>query len=165
VYEDHGLISNQDDVISISSAALSELLQAVLAKGADFRFKARGTSMTPFIRNGDIITITSVKKVEIGSIVAFSRPGTGQLVVHRVVAKRKEEVYIMGDGSSDHTDDWVPIKNIIGHLVRIERNGQDIHLGFGIEKFGIAFLSRLKLLTQLRIMLAKFRHTDRDQAG
>jgi hypothetical protein len=36
---------------------LVELARAVLAKGKSFRFHAPGLSMTPFIRDGDFVTI------------------------------------------------------------------------------------------------------------
>ena len=159
-YENPGLKTIQEKDYLVSGSALLSLLQAVLDKGANFRFKARGTSMVPFIHDGDLITIAPLTRVATGSIVAFTRPETGQLVVHRVVAKRREEFFISGDGSSLHSDGWIPRKNIVGQLTKIERNGQNIRLSLGMERIVIAFLSRLKWLTPIRVMLAKFLHKN-----
>jgi hypothetical protein len=35
-----------------------ELLHATLAKGVPFPFRARGSSMHPFIKDGDVITVS-----------------------------------------------------------------------------------------------------------
>lgn len=148
----------REEDFPITGAALRELMHAVLAKGKNFRFKAKGTSMAPFIRNEDFITISPPTKIGIGSIVAFVRPETRQLVVHRVIGRRKKELFIAGDGSSLYTDGWIPLRNIIGQISKIERNGNVIHLSLGIEKYGIAILSRLNWLTPIRVFLAKFMH-------
>ena len=41
--------------LSLSGQALLELTQTVLARGALFRFCAKGLSMYPFIKDGDLI--------------------------------------------------------------------------------------------------------------
>ena len=46
-----------DGVRDASIGELTALVRAVLDKGASFRFKAFGVSMTPFIQDGDVITI------------------------------------------------------------------------------------------------------------
>jgi hypothetical protein len=76
---------------TISNRALSELLQAVLDKGMPFRFRAPGFSMSPFIRDGDVITISRLSgdSPGQGTVVAFSQPKTGKLIVHRVVVKKR----------------------------------------------------------------------------
>ena len=44
--------------LSLSGEALIELMRAVLARGLPFRFAARGFSMAPFIRDGDVISVS-----------------------------------------------------------------------------------------------------------
>lgn len=140
----------------LSGLALLELARAVLGRGVPFRFQARGFSMTPFIRDGDVITISPLQRdrVGVGEIVAFIRPGESRLVVHRVVATRRSVVAIQGDSDPQYTDENISISNIIGSVTRIERNGKDIWLGLGMERSFIAWLSCTRLLLPLRGWLA-----------
>lgn len=144
----------------ISGPLLLELLQAVISKGVPFRFKARGGSMTPFIRNGDVITISPYSRSDlyIGSIVAFKRPTTEKLVVHRIVAKQDEFVYIIGDGIVNQADGWISLENMIGLLTRIERNGRRVWLGLGLERYLIAYLSRKGWLDSLHNWIITLRN-------
>ena len=67
-------------------AGFTELLTAVLARGSLFRFQARGFSMSPFIRDGDVLTLAPAPdRLRIGDVVAFINPCNQQLSVHRLV--------------------------------------------------------------------------------
>lgn len=122
-------------------------MQAVLAKGYSFRFKAKGSSMSPFIRDGDVITIESLKKPpQIGDIVAYQQPDSGMLVVHRIVARQGSKTMILGDGIHNQPEDNVPIEKLLGRVSLIERNKKQINLGLGPERMIIAWLSKKKLL-------------------
>ena len=54
----------------------------------------RGWSMMPIIRDGDVITVAPQAQPlpGIGDVVAFVRPSSGHLVVHRVVAREEAAV-------------------------------------------------------------------------
>jgi signal peptidase I len=151
-----GFSKKKASQLSITGPALVELLRAVLAKGASFRFQAKGFSMSPFIRDGDIVTLASTAGVGpcLGDIVAFVRLDTERLVIHRVVRKKKHAFSIMGDYSNE-PDSLVSNKNILGRVVKVERNGETISFGLGREKILIAFLTRNGLF--LRFMLPAWR--------
>ncbi|MEI8356570.1 MAG: S26 family signal peptidase [Deltaproteobacteria bacterium] len=127
-------------------------MTAVLEKGAQFRFLARGFSMSPFIQDGDAITIVSVKipsaKIDRGDVVAFLNPCCNKLAVHRVIHISRDGYLIKGDNSSE-PDGRVSDSRILGRVVRVERRGRKVNLGLGIERIAIAFLSRRGWLTQL----------------
>jgi signal peptidase I len=144
---------------SISSADLLELMQEVLAKDGLFRFKARGSSMTPFIRDGDVITITRLRsgKAGLGAIVAFRHPDGGHLVIHRTIKVASDAVLIKGDNNPQKADGWIPNENILGSVVEIKRDGKRVWLGLGGERLLIAFFSRLKWLIPLRGVVAALR--------
>ena len=93
------LLRRKGDELSLSGPAFVELIRAVLDRGVPFRFKAKGLSMHPFIRHGDVITITPLSEnlPRYGDVVAFVRPRTFALVVHRVVGKRDGAFLIKGD--------------------------------------------------------------------
>lgn len=142
--------------LPLSRPVLVELMQAVLAKGVPFRFRARGWSMTPFIRDGDVITVSPLRDAfpRLGEVVAFIRPEDEKLVVHRVIARNGTSVSIQGDQVDDCLDEAVPLQNLLGRVTRIERSGRAVRLGLGPERIVIAWLSRAKLLIPLRLRLA-----------
>ena len=44
--------------IPLSGPALADFLQAVMKEGISFAFRVSGTSMFPFIRVGDVVTVS-----------------------------------------------------------------------------------------------------------
>jgi signal peptidase I len=110
--------------VTLSGAALIDLLSAVHEKGADFRFKATGRSMHPTIRDGDILTLSPLNGLRPASndVVAFHHPDTGNLVVHRIIGIASVTFEGRGD-NSEESDGQIPISNIVGLVTRLERNG------------------------------------------
>lgn len=131
-------------------------MRAVLAKGLPFRFCARGWSMTPFIRNGDVITVSSLQysQPRIGEIIAFVRPEDEKLVVHRVIARHAKDAIFQGDNDLEYPEEVIPRENLLGKVTKIERNGRKVWMGMGPERYMIAWLSRMKLLTPIGNCLA-----------
>ena len=144
------LFSKKGGELKLSGADLIELLQAVLDKGAPFRFRAKGFSMSPFIKDDDVITISPLTdgSIRSGDVVAFIRPEIKNLVIHRVVEKKGKHFQIKGDNIPD-SDELIPATNIMGHVIRVERNGKEISFGLGPERFLIAFLTKRGLLLPL----------------
>jgi len=144
------LHTRQGGVLSLPGPALIELLRAVTATGKPFRFRARGRSMSPFIREGDVITIApcSATSVKLGQVVAFVNPSTGMLTVHRVVGIRRDACLMQGDNEG-YPDGWVPRTCILGQVTRLERNGRPVRLGMGPERIWIALLHRVGWLRPL----------------
>ena len=140
-------IKSGDDLF-ISNQMLQELMREVLAKGAVFQFRATGWSMTPFIKDGDVITIAPLTKERLspGKVVAYIQPATGHLVVHRVIGRRGASFLIQGDNTFSRADELVCPQDILGCLIRIERQGRLVRLGLGPERYIIASLSRNGLL-------------------
>jgi signal peptidase I len=137
----------------LSGPALQEFLRAVLARGVPLRFKARGFSMSPFIHDGDVLTVApqAEPRLRSGEVVAFCHQKTGKLVVHRVLARMTEGLLLRGDNTSE-SDGLIPSENVLGLVTKVERNGYQVRLGRGMERFFIAFLSRHDLLQPLIAM-------------
>lgn len=142
-FEDPRLFSVPAGSLALSGVALSEIMGAVLKKGRPFRFRAGGWSMAPLIRDGDVITLAPLAAgaPRPGDVVAFVRPETGQLVVHRVVSRRGRVWRIRGDSNAAACDDLVPDENLLGRVTRIERQGRPVRMGLGPERRLIAWLS------------------------
>jgi len=142
--------------LSLSGRALVELLQAVLHKGAAVRFQAKGFSMSPFIKNQDLVTISPLKRKRpgLGDIIAFAHPETEGLCIHRIVRKKDGFYVTKGDNLSE-ADECVPRENILGFVTRVERDGSRVFLGLGLERFLIAFLGWRGILFPLLLPLWK----------
>ncbi|MFB0564455.1 MAG: signal peptidase I [Candidatus Aminicenantaceae bacterium] len=134
--------------LSLPGQELTRLLQAVLEKGASFRFRARGFSMFPFIKDGDVITVDSLSggKPRLGDVLVYVNPRTRKIVVHRMIGKRRDCYIIKGDNTPD-SDGIIPRENILGRVKRVEREGKRIFLGLGVERVIIALLIRAGILS------------------
>lgn len=108
--------------------------------------------MTPFIRDGDTLTIAPLasRPPRLGEVVAFSCPIEKQakLVVHRVVGRKESGFVVQGDGNGC-APEIVSSQNILGRLVKVERGGRYVSLGLGPERRLVAWLSRTRLLWSL----------------
>ena len=133
--------------LSLSSSAIAELTRAVISKNTPFRFQVKGFSMSPFIKNRDVVTISPLNDspIGIGKIVAFVHPGSEKLLIHRIIAKKRNLYAIEGDRLFGRGG-LIPRKNIIGLITKIERKGREFCFGLGPERFIIALLSRIKVL-------------------
>jgi signal peptidase I len=150
------LFRRKDGELALSGPVLSELLRAVLEKGVPFRFRANGFSMSPFIRDGDVVTVSPLFDVtpRLGDVVAVIEPGAGRLVLHRVVGKRSSSYVTKGDNIAKE-DGLVSIENILGFVKKVERKGERVGVGFGPERIAIAILNRRGLLSPLLIATRK----------
>lgn len=125
------------------SEVLPGLVKDILGKGAECRLEVKGYSMSPFIKDGDIITISSApgSLPRLGDVVAFVHPRTEKLLIHRIVWKSREAYLLKGENAPE-PDGLIKNENILGFVTKVERKGKNIFLGLGPERFLIALLSR-----------------------
>jgi len=141
--------------LSLGTRPFKELLIEVLHRGAAFRFRAKGFSMSPFIKDGDVITVAPISqdKPRLGDVVAFLDPDTEELVVHRVIGKMdNDRLYIRGDNLPTQKH-LVSMSEILGRVKRVEQDRRAMSLGLGPEKALIALLSRKELLLPVLLPL------------
>jgi hypothetical protein len=133
----------------VSGEALAALIRAVLEKGRAFRFRARGLSMSPFIKDGDVVTVSSPGpyRPRAGEIAAFVHPGTGKVRVHRIVGIGESGYSLKGDNALE-TDGVVPADHILGLVTRIERNGRAVRPGKGLAGAALARALRSGLIVR-----------------
>lgn len=144
------LLSMDMKPLFLSGKSLINVMLAVLKKNADFRFQAKGHSMSPFIKDKDIITISplSINNPATGDIVAVSFQDTKSFIVHRIVDEKDGEFIIKGDNNKS-IDGIFKEDQIIGIVTKVERNGVKVWTGGrGTKKF-IAFVSKNRLLNNL----------------
>jgi hypothetical protein len=149
--EDLFVVMGQE--LPLSGSAMIQLLQAVLDKGLPFRFRAKGFSMSPFIKDSDVITVLPLGGApRLGEVVAFRHPVSQRLVVHRVVKSRADVCRIRGDAIPED-DGLVPRDAVLGRVAKVERDGISVRLGMGPERALIAFLTRTGLFMRVIIPL------------
>lgn len=147
------LTCNASDFINLSKDILSE--------GNLLRFRAKGWSMTPFIRDGDIVSVKPVsqKEIRIGDIVYYCREE--RAVLHRVIKKTNQDGKLFfatkGDASVE-TDGPIEPANIMGKVIAIEKNGKAIKLNstpMRCINYLCAFFSPISYLTYPVFIKAK----------
>ena len=87
--------------------------------------RPKGYSMTPAIRDGDIITVSPLKDImpRRGDVLAFRHPERPQMLVHRVLHTMARKYFIKGDNCPE-ADGWIPAENILGLISKVERRGR-----------------------------------------
>ncbi len=105
--------------------------------------------MIPFIRDGDTLTIAPLanRPPRLGEVVAYSCPTEegAKLAIHRVIARRRRDFLVRGDGNGCMPE-IVSSENILGRMVKVERDGRQVRLGLGPERLLIAWSGRARLL-------------------
>lgn len=125
---------------------LKDLMQAVIEKDASFRFRARGFSMYPFIKDRDMITLEPLHRpLKNGDVVAFRQPHADKLAVHRIVSAKGGSFLVKGDNVPE-PDGLIPLEDIFAVAAAVERKGERVGGGLGSARGLLAFLSRHNLL-------------------
>ena len=144
----------------------AELSGEILLGGNRLRFRARGGSMYPLIRDGDILEVEPVdaSAIKAGDVV-FCRTARGRALAHRVIKKRTEECVVIlvtkGDRAADF-DQPISAKDVLGRVASIERAGRNIRLDKGLCKWmGVLYAKILSLSPWFQPLLRKARRMTR----
>jgi len=141
---------------SLERVEFAELSAELLRRGNKVRFRARGRSMAPLIRDGDVLTVEPAgpETLRVGD-VALHRIGGEQVVAHRVLARRAERGEVLlttrGDALSG-PHDRVCAEEVLGRVVEVERDGRVLRLDRG--PWRVLGLVAAKLLP-LRALVAR----------
>jgi hypothetical protein len=155
------------DTVSCEVREFEELATYLLGDGHAMRFRARGSSMLPAVRDGDILEVRPIAAAALatGDIVLYRSFGSG-IVVHRVVDIRKQEektlVRVKGD-SSALSDPQVEQSRLLGRVESIQRRGNTIYPRGWPSRYSAPIQARLfrqrrwvfGLVRQARVGLSK----------
>ncbi len=139
-----------EDGIVLPAAAFRGLMEDILGRRESVRFRAGGCSMHPFIRDGDVLTVSPFagRGPKLGDVVAFRRSGDDRLLVHRIVAGAPGCFVTRGDAALE-PDGPIAAGLLLGRVTRVERGVHEVRLGRRPERLLLAALSRHGLLTPL----------------
>ena len=114
-----------------------ELSKEILDKGCSLRFQANGSSMYPAIRDGDIINIEPVneKEIKLGDVI-FYRTNDIRMAAHRVINKffQNGKSILVTEGDFNTGKEEVILRDVLGKVKAIERNGRIINLTYGVGR-------------------------------
>lgn len=103
----------------LESQAFGELVNGLLASGLGFRFQAKGRSMLPLIRDGEMLHVqrTNAAQLKVGDIVLFRHDS--KFTAHRIIRKWKDEFVTRGDAGLE-ADGAIQGEAIVGKVVAKE---------------------------------------------
>lgn len=116
----------------LTASQLIDLAAEILASGSSVHFRARGVSMRPIIRDGDLLEIAplAAHTPRLGDILLF-KLANRQLLVHRVIRTRPHAAgrqFLLQGDAAIFTDGWITAEVVLGKVAAIERNGNLIRL-------------------------------------
>jgi signal peptidase I len=151
----------KNDRLMISGSAFALVVQAVLEKGVTARFKATGSSMTPTIRNNDVLSISPYKenRPKVGDVVALLDRIDNRIIIHRIIKQRENMFLLKGDGLW-RSDGFFPREWIAGGISAVERNGDLISTERLITD-RIILMSKLRLFWPIKILFKLKNRVDR----
>lgn len=147
--------------MTIDRIDLHALSKEFSNRGTLLHFKANGSSMHPFIQSGNTIVIKPLEKitVNIGDIIFFRRTEKeNSFTAHRLIKIGKgqggTQLFTKGDDLG-YYDPPVLQEQVIGRVVRVERNGKRLELTsrpWCIFGYIIACFARGRYYNQRRVV-------------
>ena len=146
--------------LALSGKSLAALIRDFVESGRHIKFRALGESMFPFIKNGDMITVSPYNDMtpERGDIVAFVDVRTQGLMVHRIIRVNGDGFVSKGDNCFQN-DGIHRLQNILGFISEID----DCSLfpwaiDFLKYKKWVAFFSQIGVTVWMGRLVKKLNH-------
>ena len=132
-------------MISSKVSDFIALSKEILGKGSMLRFRARGFSMQPFIRDSEVIHVkpAGFSDIKLGDVVFYCVAGK-KLVAHRAIKRISEKGKILlvtvGDSFTAYCD-YVHPDDILGKVVIVEKNGEKVV----VDKYSLKIFALLRI--------------------
>ena len=133
--------------IQLNQVEFESLAAEILSAGQVLRFRAKGSSMSPFIRNGDIIEVLpgSGSSIRRGDVV-LCRKLSGKLFAHRVIRTYQtgdsRKLIVQGDALS-HPDGEIDSGQVLGRVITVEHNCKKL----SVDTYGQRLFAQLWITT------------------
>jgi hypothetical protein len=124
---------------------LAGLAGELLERGKTVRLRVRGWSMSPAIRDGEVVWIAPAQpsRIQPGQVVLYTGAGD-RPVIHRVIQRHLCNNELCFSISSDQRvgcSDRIPASRVLGQVTALERGGRRISLlGWRGTMRGLFFL-------------------------
>ena len=145
--------------LRLEDKAFLDLAAEILRQGGSFQFRAHGSSMAPFIRGGDLLTVAPVEPAALqsGDVILF-RAHQGRIITHRVLQKSVQdgEWTLLTQGDARLAPDGpVPGKRVLARVVRVQRGEREYRPDRGLWRLAARLWMRLLPLRRLQAWLAR----------
>lgn len=122
---------------------LAALSAEVLKSGNRLRFRAKGGSMYPFVRDGDVLLVEpcSSEDIRIGQVIYY-RARWGGMVAHRVTGQERRNgaaLLITKGDSCPGADRPIVPGQVLGRVTALERDGKRIPMDRGWQRLAAVF--------------------------
>ena len=99
----------------------AELIRLALQRAGRMRFRARGGSMQPGLRDADVVSVVPADAADlrVGDVICYET-GRGRLAVHRLVGREGDCLVTRGDALS--WAEHVPAERLLGKVASVERD-------------------------------------------
>jgi signal peptidase I len=126
------------EVRSCEGTDFLHLATEILTRGEVLRFRARGGSMYPSIKNGDLVEVEPIQTsgVRLGDLV-LCRYGGSRAVVHRVIRTSTQEgviVLVTKGDSAPLPDRPVLPEQVLGRVVAIHKRAKRVQVRSGLGR-------------------------------
>ena len=152
------MAQSKKNIIELSNISAGILIKELIRKNKRVKLKARGESMFPAIRDGDVITIAppDPSKQETGDIVVCMDETSERILIHRIISKSQETITTKGDFCLK-SDGARPKSSIIGYVCHIKNDSSVLIFSKNsICKKTVAFLSRTNILALTVKIIKKY---------
>lgn len=117
----------EKDKIIVPNKFLFEQVLEYLRQGKQVTIPVKGTSMRPFLREGDRVSLEPFEKKDLtGGIIVLAKTDD-QMVLHRVVKYNEHQIWLAGDGNLVKHE-LVDYTDVVATAVRVYRDGAKINI-------------------------------------
>jgi signal peptidase I len=138
--------------VTIPQRALVEFASEILAQGGAFSFKAHGSSMSPFIRHGALVTVerAEFESLRPGDVVLYKTVTSA--AIHRIVDKRMRNgryEFVVRADRFPHVDEIVRADDVLGRIAAVGSDKRVFCLNHGFFRFAGRLLAKSIVLSYL----------------
>lgn len=146
----------------VPSDELMPVVRASLGRGQRVRMTVSGSSMWPFLRNGDVVELEGVERVRLGDIVLVGMaPGRPQrYVLHRAVRMEGDAFFVRGDAQTGCEGPF-RAASVLGRATTVWRQGRVRcldrglwriagRLWLGLHPLGMGLFPLLRFVARMR---------------
>ena len=110
-------------MIVLPGRELMPVIRAALERGQGVRMTANGSSMLPFIHDGETVELMPPRSSLIRGDIVLAQSAEDKYVLHRVIQIEGDAVYLSGDAQK-HCEGPLPRQAVLGRAVTTSRNGR-----------------------------------------
>ncbi len=136
---------------------IEDLIREAIERNGTLKFRLKGTSMRPFLREGDILTVSALRsqKISVGDLVIY-HDGMS-ITCHRVFRTFKNNFQLKADAAMT-ADEFLKKGRLMGKVVELQKGGLILNMNNNAGRIANMVISRASLVTALLYAaLAKIR--------